>query len=291
MVLTTNSSMNTFSLQTGRQNVAQNAQTIQIRFDEIEQETVNNAVTLSNTSGLSTAISTGNIQAIQAELLITASRFNFDDIDVINNNGRRLFDTETTNSEDEDRLIQLALLGFNASGLTTASTENGPRIFISAAVPINNTSGETVGVIIGSQIVNNEILSKANIFPGHQNELVLIVDGQITASDFTDPKELEFFSPYLLDANSIEQALNGQTVISDQLISNAENTPHAIGYAPLTIGADTKAVIGFAANVAELDSIKEQLISNQRAVFSIHFAAFSQRRNNYQTEITQSLHL
>ena len=269
MVLTTNSSMNTFALQAGRQNVTQNAQTIQIRFDEIEQETVNNVVTLSNISGLSTAISTGNIQAIQAELLITASRFNFDDIDVININGRRLFDTEATNSEDEDRLIQLALLGFNASGITTASTENGPQIFISAAVPIHNTSGETVGVIIGSRIVNNEILTKVNIFPGHQNELVLIVDGQITASDFTDPKELEFFSPYLLDADSIEQALNGQTVISDQLISNEENTPHALGYAPLTIGADTKAVIGFAANVAELDSIKEQLISNQRAVFSI----------------------
>ena len=38
MVLTTNSSLNSFALQAGRQNVEQNAQTIQIRFEEIEQE-------------------------------------------------------------------------------------------------------------------------------------------------------------------------------------------------------------------------------------------------------------
>lgn len=269
MVLTTNSSMNAFALQAGRQSVAQNAQTIQIRFDEIDQETTNNAVTLSNISGLSEALTTGDIQAIQSELLITAARFDFDDIDVVNKNSRRLFDTEAKNSEDEDRLIQLAKLGFNASGITIASTEKGPQLFISSAVPIHNTAGETIGVIIGSRTINDEMLSRVNIFPGHQNELVLIVDGQITASDFTDPKELEFFSSYLLDANSIQQALNGQTVTNDRLISNTENSPHALGYAPLTIGADTKAVIGFAANVEELDAVKGRLISNQRAVFSI----------------------
>lgn len=269
MVLATNNSMNSFAIQAGRQNVAQNARTIQIRFDEIEQETINNAVTLSNISGLSEALTDENIQAVQAELLISASRFGFDDIDVIDKNGQRLFDTESQNSEDEGHLIQLAKLGFNASGTTTALTEEGPLIFISAAVPINDTSGKTIGVIIGSRLINNEMLSKVNIFSGHQNELILIVDGKIAANDFSSSEELDFFSPYLLDANSIEQALNGQTVINDQLISNAENSPHALGYAPLTIGADTKAVIGFAANVGELNSVKGKLISNQRAVFSI----------------------
>ncbi len=269
MVLTTNSSLNSFALQAGRQNVEQNAQTIQIRFDEIEQEMINNAVTLSNISGLSEAITAGNINSAQAELLITASRFNFDDIDVVNNNGHRLFDTESENSEDENRLIQLAKLGFNASGITTSSVEGKPQIFISAAVPIHNIKNETIGVLIGSRIINNEMLSRVNVFPGHQNEMVLIVDGQITATDFTDPAELEFFSSYLLNANSITRALNGETVLNDQLIGDSENTPHALGYTPLTIGSDTKAVIGFAANVGELDAAKGQLISNQRAVFSV----------------------
>ena len=269
MVLTTNSSMDTFALQAGRQNVEQNAQTIQIRFDEIEQELINNAVTLSNISGLPEALTTGNIQPIQAELLISAARFNFDDLDVITTNGKRLLDTEAENSEDEDRLIRLAKLGFNASGATIIPTENNPQIFISAVAPIHNLAGEIIGVIVGSRDINNEMLSTINVFPGHKNEIILIVNGQIAASDFTDPKELEFFSPYLLDANSIKQALKGQTIVNNKLISNSENSPHALGYAPLTIGADTKAVIGFAANVGELDSIKGQLISNQRIVFSI----------------------
>jgi|GEM_PF-1575838 len=269
MILVTNSSMNTFALQAGRQNVAQNGQIIQNRFDEIEQETINNAVTLSNNPGLPEALATGNIRDVQSELLINATRFKFDDMDVVDINGKRLFDITLENSEAENALIKLALLGFDASGAVLSNEGEFQNISIAAAIPIHDAFGKTIGVIIGSRLIDDEMLSGVNIFPGHENELVLIVNGKIAASSFKEEKELEFFSPYLLDPALIKQALNGQVIIGDQLVNNPEISPHALGYFPLTIGADTFAVIGLAANVGELTIIKNQLIANQRLVFAL----------------------
>jgi GAF domain-containing protein/HAMP domain-containing protein len=291
MVLVTNGSMNTFALQAGRQNVAQNAQIVQNRFDEIEQETINNAITLSNNPGLSEALKAGNIQDVQSELLINATRFKFDDMDVVDINSNRLFDITAENSEAENALIKLALLGFDASGAVLSNEGDLQNISIAAAIPIHDAFGKTVGVLIGSRLIDDEMLSGVNIFPGHQNELVLIVNGRIAASNFEGAKELEFFSPYLLDPASIKQALTGQVIIEDQLVSDSGISPHALGYFPLTIGADTLAVIGLAANVGELAIIKNQLIANQRGVFALFaiagnilLAFFAMR------EITSPLH-
>jgi GAF domain-containing protein/HAMP domain-containing protein len=268
MVLATNSSMNTFALQAGRQSVANNALTIQTRFDELEEETINYTITLSKTPGLAEALIAEDIVNIQSELLIEAARLNFDDLDLTNVSGQRLFDKDSGNTEDEDKLIKLALLGFDASGPVVSNEEGSSEIFIAAASPIHDDSGKTIGTIIGSRKIDDKMLSLVNVFSGHQNELVLILNGKIVASDFGE-EELAFFSPYLLDAKSIEQALAGQTVIKNQLVKNSENSPHALGYQPLIIGADTKATIGIAVNVGELDAIKGQLINNQRVVFAV----------------------
>jgi GAF domain-containing protein/HAMP domain-containing protein len=163
----------------------------------------------------------------------------------------------------------LALLGFNATGLEIASKEGKPDVYIAAVVPIHDTSGKTIGALIGNRLIDNEMLARVNIFPGHNLDMALIVDGQIIASDFESAKDLDYFLPHLLDSNSIGQALNGQTILADQLITNPSGNPHALGYTPLTIGSDTRAVIGLAVNVGELASIKGQLISNQRTVFAL----------------------
>ena len=143
------------------------------------------------------------------------------------------------------------------------------EISIAAVVPIHDASGATIGALLGSRVIDNEMLSRVNIFSGHSLDLGLIVDGRIIASDFENAEDLEYFSPHLLDTNSVGQALNGQTILADQLITNPSGSPHALGYTPLTVGADTRAVIGLAVNMGELSGIKGQLISNQRTVFAL----------------------
>jgi GAF domain-containing protein/HAMP domain-containing protein len=268
MVLATNDSMNSFVLQAGHQSVIQDAQTIQTRFGEIEQETLNNVVALSNLPGLLAALDNRNIQSIQAEILIAAARLDFDDVDIVDAKSRHLFNLSGTVPADEDRLIKLALLGFDATGLIVEREEEGVNISIAAAVPIHDNSGATIGAIFGSRIITNEMLSRVNIYSGHSLDLALIVDGHIIASDFDSSEGLEYFSTHLLNTNSIEQALNGQTVITDELISDPGGSPHALGHTPLTVGADTRGVIGLAVNMGGLTGIKGQLISNQRAVFA-----------------------
>jgi GAF domain-containing protein/HAMP domain-containing protein len=269
MVLTTNNSMNSFILQAGRQTATQDAQTIELRFSEIEQETLNNTQSLSNTPGLSAALIARNIQPIQAEILIGSARLDFDDVDIANAEGRRLFNLTGSVPDDENRLIKLALLGFEATGLVVENEEERVTISIAAATPIRNSSGATIGAVFGSRIIDDDMLSRVNVFSGHSLELGLIVDGRMIASDFENAEDLEYFSTHLLDSTSIGQALNGQTVLVDELVNNPTGSPHSIGHTPLTIGSDTRAVIGFAVNMGDLAAFQGQLVSNQRAVFAL----------------------
>ena len=270
MVLATNNSMNSFILYAGRQNVIQDAEIIQAQFGEIEKEILNNAVALSKNPKLPETLATRNIDVIQSELLIEAARLNFDDTDIVNINGKRLFDVNKENSTDEDRLIKLALLGFEATGIVMEEGEGEllPSISITAAVPIHDDLGTTIGAIVSGRVIDAEMLSRANVFPGHRLDLVLIVDGRIITNDFEEAEEVNYFSTQLLNANSIEQALNGQTIIADKLTSNPAGAPHAIGHTAITVGADTRVVVGLAANMGELATIKGGLISDQREVFA-----------------------
>lgn len=268
MVLATNDSMNRFIDQAGRQNITRDARTIQVRFGEIEQETLNNALALSNIPGLSEALVAGNVQSIQAELLIAAARLDFDDVDVINEKGARLFNLTGSTPEDEDRLLKLGRLGIEATGIVIEDSEGQSEISLAAVVPIRDASGATIGALFADRFIDDEMLARVNVFSGSNLDLGLIVNGRMIASDFEDAKDLEYFLPQMQDSNSIQQALNGQTVLANKLVTNLAGDPHALGYTPLTVGADTRAVIALAINMGELSKVKSQLISNQRAVFA-----------------------
>ena len=269
MVLVTNLSLNSFILQAGRQNVSRDAETIQIRFGEIEHETLNNSIALTNIPGLSETLASGNIQSIQSQILIAAKRLDFDDVDIVDAQGKRLFDVTGTGLEDEDRLIKLALLGFDATGLLVANEKEQTEISIATVVPVHDATGATIGALLGSRIIDNEMLSRVNVFSGHSLDLALIVDGHIIANNFDSAEHLKYLSPRLLDTNSVKQALNGQTILAEQLITDSAGSSHALGYAPLTVGADTRAVIGLAVNVDDLSGFKGQLVSNQRVLFTL----------------------
>ncbi|MCA2001451.1 MAG: HAMP domain-containing protein, partial [Chloroflexi bacterium] len=265
MVLATNYSMDSFMLQAGRQNVGQAAETVQLRFDEIETEILNNAAALSRNLDLLKALKDGDVRPVQSEILIEAARFDFDDADVVNANGERLFDINAENSADEDRLIKLALLGFDATGIVLEAGE----IALAAAVPISDESGAIIGAVIGGRAIDDEMLLRVNNFSRHSLDIALIFNGVIAASEFESAEEMEAYSPLLLEANAIGEALNGRTVIGNELVATGpSDAPHLFGHVPLTIGGETRAVIGLAVNMGELAAAKSGLISNQRGVFA-----------------------
>lgn len=267
LVLTVSNNLNRFIHQAGRQNVLQDAQAIQTRFGEIEQETLNNNLALSNIPGLLEAVIANDIQPVQAELLIAASRLEFDNVDVVTPKGERLFDKTGTMSTDENKLVKLALLGFEATGIVETSIDGQPAISIASAVPIKDASNATVGALLASEMIDNEMLSKVNVLFGKGLDLGLILNGNIVASNFDDPEELKYFSTQLSDPASVEQALNGQTIFADKLITSPKGSPYALGYTPLTIGADRRAVIGLAVNMGELTTFQNQLVINQSIIF------------------------
>jgi GAF domain-containing protein/HAMP domain-containing protein len=267
LVLTVNNNLSRFIHQAGRQNILQDAQTIQTRFGEIEQETLNNNLALSNIPGLLEAVNAHDIQPVQAELLIAASRLDFDNVEVVTPEGERLFNKTGTMSKDEAELTKLALLGSDATGIIETTVDGLPVISLATAVPIKDASNTTVGALLASRAIDNEMLSKVNVFFGKGLDLSLIFNGDTIASNFDNPEELEYFSTQLSDPASIEQALNGQTIFYDQLVTSPLGHPYALGYTPLTIGADTRAVIGLAANMGELTTFQNQLVINQSVIF------------------------
>ena len=269
VVLTTKSNLDSLILQAGRQNVAQDAQAIQTRVGEIERETLNNTRSLSITPGLLEALVARDIQTIRAEILVASVRLNLDSVDVVDANGRHLLDVTSTGEEDEDRLFALALLSIEATGVVVEESDEGSLISIAAAVPIKDASGATVGALFSSQIIDNEILSRVNIFSTQGVNLGLIFDGRVIAADFERPEDLNYFSAHLLDINPVEQALNGQTIVASDLIADATGSPYALGHTPLTVGGDTGAVIGLLVDTGELAVFQRQLISNQLIIFSL----------------------
>ncbi|MBI5933492.1 MAG: EAL domain-containing protein [Chloroflexi bacterium] len=267
VVLTTNSNLNALIFQTGRQRIEQDASAIQARVAEIEQEILDNVKFVENTPGLLESLAAQDIQTIRADVLIASARFDFDDLDLVNAAGERLLDLGLID-EDEDRIIRLALLGVEATGVTVEESDNGSIISIAAAVPITNDSGATVGAVFASQVIDNEFLSRVNILAAQGLNLGLILDGTIIAKDFERPEDLESFSTHLLDANSIKQALAGQTVIGDDLVVNQDG-PHTLGYTPFTVGGDTRAVFGLAFEMSGLAAFQNQLSGNQGIVFTL----------------------
>lgn len=269
VILTTSSNLAALILQAGRQNVTWDAQAIQTRVSEIEQETLNNASSIINTPGLLESLTAGDIQPVTAELLIQASRFDFDDLDVVDAAGKRQFDVTATGEEGEDNIIKLALLGFEATGMVIEESDEGSSISFAAAVPIKNKNGETIGALFASRIIDDEIVTRINIFSTQGINLNFIVDGNIVLSDFKSPGDLNYFSPYLLNIDSVTRALNGQTVVASDLIADAAGNPIALGHIPLTVGGETWGVICILVKMSELAAFQRQLVFSQLLTFSL----------------------
>ena len=106
-----------------------------------------------------------------------------------------------------------------------------------AVVPLRDTSGAIVGALLIGREIDDEFMAEINALR-HNVQLALIHEDQIlaqhvspsideqmtTKQDLPPAEELPDIA-LLLDETALEQALNGQTVIGEELVLLAEDEP------------------------------------------------------------------
>jgi GAF domain-containing protein len=270
-------SLENFTTQTGRQQAEQEVEVVRRRFAEAEQELLANTQTLATTPGLAEAVTNRDAEEARTILLISAAwfGFNLDDIDVVDAHGEHILvieEDETLDTAQEDALLTLALIGSAATSLIVEEEEPAVKLRLAAVAPLRDTSsGELVGGLLTSHEVDGKFLTEINL--GRENvQIVPIVQGRILLPIFSSSGSEEYekikeFSSVLLDKAAIGQALNGQTVIAEDILFSEDGLPYALAHIPLTVGGDTRAALGVLTKLGGLLAFQRQLITSSSIIF------------------------
>jgi methyl-accepting chemotaxis protein len=271
ILVVTSRSVSNLTSQTGQRRVEQEAEAIRRRFDEAGQEILTNAKLLVAAPGLAEAVANKDATSVRRIVAVGATPLDFDDTDVVDADGARIavvvegngsFDTE-----QEDALLSLSLLGAEATGTIVEEGKEGPELRLATAIPLHSASGAVVGAVMVSRKVDDEFLTKINL-SRQDVHLALIHDGQVLAADFPTPEKQEKPSAALFEEAAIEQALSGQTVIAGGLVDTS-GIPYALAYVPLTVSEDTKAVVAIQTELGELFAFQRQLTTNMTITFTL----------------------
>jgi methyl-accepting chemotaxis protein len=263
--------------ETGRHRVEQEAELIQSRFTEADMALSADAKILANTPGLVDALVNGDATAARTALAIGAASVSLQGAAVVDATGAHFATSvgmgEQRDATQENTLISLALLGIEISSITIEANEQGElESQLAAALPLRNVAGEIVGGLIARRRVDDEFLEKIN-YSRKDVHILLIYDGQILAQsarpsmeeehvqDLREPAEgmITGFEGIVLDETAIEQAKRGKTVTASDLEYTTDGVPHAIAYAPLAVGGNTRAVISILYRSDQLFAFQSQL--------------------------------
>jgi len=260
----------TLILQSGQRGVEQEAQVVQERFSEAEQALLADAKLLANTSGLIEAIMSGDVDGARTAILVGGAPLTIDDAIVVDAGGAFFVGTGARRAitRQENALLRLALIGSQTTGAITA--EEGQMEFgLAVVVPLYDRSARLVGGLLTTRLVDGAFLKEINFSRTDNIYLALIQDGQILAADFPELEKPENFTASLLEPSAVQRALNGQVVVAEQLVYVDADTPYALAHVPLTLGGDTRAVIGILMNYRALSVFRDDLARSMRYTVAI----------------------
>jgi anti-anti-sigma regulatory factor/HAMP domain-containing protein len=261
-------SVQSLTVETGRQRLTQEVEIVQRQFDTAQQNLATAAKLLATTPGLADAIVAGDAATTRAVVLVGATPFGFDDIDLADVNGARIMIERRVTTEEraqEDALIALGLLSISSTTIVVGDQE----LWLAAGVPIRNAQGVIVGALVVSRVVDAAFLN-AIVFARAGIHLALIHDQRILALNSTGAFSTTntLVSARLLDQVATGQALSGETRIADELVG-IDGAPHALAHLPLTVGGQTPAVLGLLVNVGETVAFQTQLTNNLVLTFAL----------------------
>ena len=259
--------------QTGQQRVEQETVLIQSRFAEDGQDMLADARLLARTNGLIEAVENGDAIAAKTALAVGATPLDFDDIDLVNAAGVRfaglMEEGDIYDIEQEDALLSRALWGgLETPGVIVEEKKDGGLEFrVAVALPLRSTTGDVVGGLVASRVVDDEFLKEIN-FARDDVHLALIRSGRILALHAMEESDAPAamtaqtvgFGGILFDETAIARAMAGKVVIAPDLAYDTDGVPHALAYVPLTVGDDTQAAIGVLVGLGELHTFQRRLM-------------------------------
>ncbi|MBE2222240.1 MAG: GAF domain-containing protein [Anaerolineae bacterium] len=253
----------------GQQRVFQEAYLLQQHFTENEQQVMVNTKRVALINDLITAVALGDVKNIKTASLIGIGTVNLDNISIVDANGERLLTNNITggeiNSDDEDDLFKLGLLGIEKTGVLI-DNESG-EFLLSAVVPIRESSGQIIGALLANRRVDEAFLNSLN-FDRQDINIGLVHDNQLFATTYSQGVDGEPGDPEigfidfndLLESPALKQALGGQTIINEDLLPGFQNNAQSLGYVPLEIGGKAEAVLIIQNRIDELRTLQRQLI-------------------------------
>jgi PAS domain S-box-containing protein len=258
--------------ETGRRRVEEEAGVVQGRFDEAAHEVLADTKLLATTPNLVEAVAHRDTSEVRTAILIGAAPHDFDDISVVDAESVRVAavpqEGKSPDIRQEDALLRFALLGIEATG--SIVNEEELRIRLAAVVPLRDASGTIVGALLAGREVDDEFLAEIN-FSRQDIHLTILHEGQILARSWAKEDRIstlgEQVSTALLDPYATRQALSGQTLTADDLVSIG-GAPYALAHTPLTVSGETKAVIGILVNLGELTAFQRRLTSGLTIAFA-----------------------
>jgi GAF domain-containing protein/HAMP domain-containing protein len=271
-----NNRIGNLTLKTGQRRVEQEVAVVQSRFGEVEREILANAKLLAITPRLVEAVTNRDASGVRTAVLIGAAPLNLDDIEVVDADGERIMvvieEGEVHDKAQEDALLSFALLGIEATGSIVEAKEGEELEFrLAAVVPVHDVTGAVIGALLASREIDDETLAEIN-FSREDVSLTLLQEGQMLARSWTEEDYLstmgEQVSAALLDRPAIGQALDGQALVAGDLVSVGD-VSYALAYAPLTVGGETKVVLGHLVNLNELAVFQRQLTIGLSMAISI----------------------
>ncbi|MCB9077815.1 MAG: PAS domain S-box protein [Anaerolineaceae bacterium] len=240
---------------------------IQKELADAKQKLLIEAKLLANTPGLVEATARRDVDEIWATIVVGASLLHLDDIDVVDVSGERLVvliaAQETYDSDQEDRLLDLAMLGIETTDIFLQEKDQEWEARLVATIPLHAESGEIVGAVLVGRKLDDEFLSKLN-FSQSNVKLTLIHQGQIVAQSGAQAvgdgaiAETDRWKTALLNQTAIQQAVRGQPVVNYSL----GNVPYTTVHLPVGVGDETEAVIAIWVDLSGSAAIQNQLIRN-----------------------------
>ncbi|MBN1217997.1 MAG: GAF domain-containing protein [Anaerolineae bacterium] len=256
ILLIISSSVQNLTLQIGRQRARQETEMIQQRLIELEQNLLDNTKILASRPGLVELVASKDVANLRTAVLVGGAALNLDDISVVDETGSYLMDTGGESQNDEvSALFSLGLLGIDTVGAVNHPASRGgkPEFHHAAVVPLRDTTGRLVGSLLAEHKVDDEFLRQLN-FLREDVGLMLIRNEEILAQTLNQPEAA-------LDPVAIQQAMNGQTIITDDIV-NLDGVFYIVGYMPLTVGDKVEGVMAVLLNINNLVMFERQLTGN-----------------------------
>lgn len=260
------------TIATGQQRVEQEVEVVQRQFDKAQREAVGAAKLLAAVPDLVDALADHDLARMRTGVLVNSARYGFSRASLVDATGRHLLNTGRMTAAElaaEDALLVRAGLEIDATAIVAAPEP--PRLVLAVSVPMYKLSGERIGALVASRVIDTAFLDEINI-SRKSSDLLLIHDGQVIAQSAPNDARLAIANgnlAALLDTSALGQALTGQPMISSDLTLIA-GTPYARAYVPLVVhGQVTNGVIGVLVDVSGLVTFQNQLITNLAAVFTL----------------------